>query len=85
MDELPMDKEINLAIQQLNNSAAGASGIRAEIYKALATNPETFSTIRIITHGFWTEEKQPEEFNYGRLGILPKKETYQHQATTEAS
>ena len=73
MDDLPTDKEINLAIQQLNNSAAGASGIRAEIYKALATNLETFSTIRIITHDFWTEEKQPEEFNYGRLGILPQK------------
>ena len=73
MDDLPTDKEINLAIQKLNNSVAGASGIRAEIYKALATNPKTFSTIRIITHNFWTEEKQPEEFNYGRLGILPKK------------
>ena len=73
MDDLTTDKEINLAIQQLNNSAAGASGIRAENYKALATNPETFSTIRRITHDFWTEEKQPEEFNYGRLVILPKK------------
>ena len=29
MDDLPTDKEINLAIQQLNNSAAGASRIRA--------------------------------------------------------
>ena len=73
MDDFPTYKEINLVIQQLNNSAAGASGIRAEIYKALATNPETFSTIRRITHDFWTEEKQPEEFNYGRLGIIPKK------------
>ena len=73
MDDLPTDKEINLAIQQLNNLAAGASGIRAEIYKALATNPKTFSTIRRITHDFWTEEKQSEEFNYGRLGILPLK------------
>ena len=26
-----------------------------------------------FTHDFWAEEKQPEEFNYGRLGILPKK------------
>ena len=73
MNDLSTDKEINLAIQKLNNSAAGASGIRAEIYKALANNPETFSTIRRITHDFWTEEKQQEEFNYGRLGILPKK------------
>ena len=31
MDDLPTYKEINLAIQQLNNSAAGASGTRAEI------------------------------------------------------
>ena len=73
MDDLSTDKEIKLAIQQLNNSAAGAYGIRAEIYKALATNPKTFSTIQRITHDFWTEEKQPEKFNYGRLGILPKK------------
>ena len=73
MDDLPTDKEINLAVQQLNNSAEGASRIIAEIYKALATNPETFSTIRRITHDFWTEEKQTEEFNYGRLDILPKK------------
>ena len=55
MDDLQTDNEIILAIQQLNNSAAGESGIRAEIYKALATNPETFSTIRRITHNFWTE------------------------------
>ena len=73
MDDLPTDKEINLAIQQLNKLAAEASEIIEEIYKALATNPETFSTIRRITHAFWTEEKRPEEFNYGRLGILPKK------------
>ena len=73
MDNLPTDKEINLAIRQLNKSAEGVSGIRSEIYKALATKPETFSTIRRIAHDFWTEEKQPEEFNYGRLGILPPK------------
>ena len=58
MDDFPTDKEINLAIQQSNNSAAGASGIRSEIYKALATNPETFSIIRRITHDFWTKEKK---------------------------
>ena len=29
MDDLPTDKEINLDIQQLNNSAAGASRIRS--------------------------------------------------------
>ena len=73
MDDPPTDKDINLAIQQLNNSAAGASVIRTEIHKALATNTETFSNIRRIAHDFWTEEKQPEEFNYGRLGILPQK------------
>ena len=73
MDDLTTDKEINLAIQKLNNSAAGAFWIKAEIYKALATNPKTFSTIQRITHNFWMEEKQPEEFNYGRLGILPQK------------
>ena len=60
MDDLPTDKDINLSIQKLNNSAAGVSGIRAEIYKALATNPKTFSTIRKITHDFWTKEKQLE-------------------------
>ena len=73
MDDLPTDKEINLDIQQLNNLAAGASGMRSEIYKALATNPETFSTIRRITHNFWTEEKHLEEFNYRRIDILPPK------------
>ena len=73
MDNLPTDKEINLAIRQLNNSAAGILGIRVEIYKALATNPETFSTIQKITHNFWIEEKQREGFNYRRLNILPKK------------
>ena len=57
MDDFTTDKERNLAIQQLNNSAAGASEIQAEIYKALATNPETFSTIRRIIHNFWRVEK----------------------------
>ena len=65
MDDLPTDKDINLVIQQLNNSTTGASGIRAEIYKALATNPENFFTIQKITHDFWTEVKQLKEFNYG--------------------
>ena len=41
-----------------------------DINREASTNPKTFSTIRRITHDFWTEEKQPEEFNYGRLGIL---------------
>ena len=63
----------NLAIGKLKNSSEGVSEIRAEIYKALASNPEIFSTIQKITHDFWTEEKQPEEFNYGQLGILPPK------------
>ena len=46
MDNLPTDKDINLAIRKLKNSAEGVYGIRSEIYKALATNPETFYTIR---------------------------------------
>ena len=47
--------------------------VRALYIYALTTNPETFSTIRRITHDFWTEEKQPEEFSYERIGILPPK------------
>eukprot|EP00957_Ditylum_brightwellii_P203969 15337003-Ditylum_brightwellii.AAC.1 len=73
MDALPSNKEITKAIQQLNNSAAGASSIRAEVFKALAFEPDTFAIICKFICNFWSFKKQPNEFDFGKLSILPKK------------
>eukprot|EP00957_Ditylum_brightwellii_P089708 6832231-Ditylum_brightwellii.AAC.1 len=70
---LPTDKEIHKTISQLNNLTAGASGIRAETFKALATEEETFITMRSIIHKCWQNEEQPTKFDIGCLGILPQK------------
>jgi hypothetical protein len=45
MDKIPTDKELKKAISQLNNLAVGNSGILAEIFKALATDKDTFDII----------------------------------------
>ena len=71
--DMPPDVEIKRAVRQLNNSAAGASELRAEMWKAISNNPETFPYLRQIVRDFWQTEVQPEEWDVGRLGILPKK------------
>ena len=83
MANLPTDKDIHIAIQQLNDSAAGNSGIRTKLFKALATDEDTFNIIRQYTHKFWKEEVQPKECDTGKLGILPKKGTSHCLAITE--
>eukprot|EP00957_Ditylum_brightwellii_P009579 722323-Ditylum_brightwellii.AAC.1 len=63
MDNLPINEEIYKAINQLNNTVAGASGIRAEISKFLVTEEQTFAIMKKIVHKFWTNKQQPTKFD----------------------
>mmetsp|Transcript_2987 Transcript_2987/g.9031 ORF Transcript_2987/g.9031 Transcript_2987/m.9031 type:complete len:137 (+) Transcript_2987:2804-3214(+) len=72
LGDMPPDAEIKRAVRQLNNSAAGASELKAEMWKALSDDPETFPYLRQVVRDFWQSEVQPEEWDIGRLGILPR-------------
>lgn len=72
-DRLPSDQEITAAIAKLNPTSPGLSGVPSIAWKCLATNQLTFEMIRIFLHDFWTSESPPQDWNEGKLKILPKK------------
>eukprot|EP00957_Ditylum_brightwellii_P046401 3521810-Ditylum_brightwellii.AAC.1 len=74
MDVLPTNKEIHKTIGQHNNTASRVPGIRAEIHKALVTDPDTFVFVGQFVHKCWLSEKPPMEFDTGCLSILPMKD-----------
>ena len=69
----PTDEEITRAASSLNFSAAGESGVRAEVWKAIAGDARTFPLLRRVVLELWESEEQPAEWDVGLLGILPKK------------
>ena len=69
----PTDAEIKAAIQKLNNTAPGVSGILSTLWKSLATNDDSFELIRLVVLEFYETETPPMEWNIGLLAILPKK------------
>ena len=72
-DYLPTNQEIRDATHKLKNKAPGESGIMAPVWKSLLYCRETFNMLRSIVINFWRTEVVPDEWNTGRLFILPKK------------
>ena len=72
-DHTPTDEEIRNAILKLKNNAPGESGVMAQPLKALLNHPDTFIFLRRFVLNFWDTEKVPNEWNIGRLIVLPKK------------
>ena len=72
-DALPNDDEISRATSRLKNSSPGESGITSYELKSLLKCEFTFNILRDIIHHIWNTETIPDEWNIGRLTILPKK------------
>ena len=72
-DIVPSDEEIIRATSKLKNSAPGESGITSYEWKSLLQSEITFNILRDIIHHIWNTETIPDEWNIGRLTILPKK------------
>ena len=72
-DHLPTRKEIIDATNKLKNKAPGESGITVHIWKGLLDCRKIFSLLKSIIINFWVTEIVPDEWNIGRLIILPKK------------
>ena len=72
-DHTPTDEEIRIATSKLKNNAPGDSGICPQVWKSLLDNDETFEMLKSIVVQLWTTEVVPDEWNVGRLTILPKK------------
>ena len=72
-DHLPSDEEIVKATSKLKNSAPGESGISSYEWKSLLKNSDTFILLKNVIHHIWINETIPDEWNIGRLTILPKK------------
>ena len=72
-DGIPSDDEIRTAVSKLKNKAPGESGLMSQSLKCLVDSPELFDVLKSIIIDFWVSESVPEEWNIGRLNILPKK------------
>ena len=73
LDSIPSNIEINTAVNKLNASSPGASGLHARLWQALSSTDTGFSYIRHFVHHFWITETPPAEWEIGLLSILPKK------------
>ena len=72
-DHPPSDEEIRSATLDLKNKAPWESGIMAQLWKSILDCPDLFRLLKIIVMQFWENEVVPNEWNTGRLIILPKK------------
>ena len=73
LDHDPTDEEIRRALRRLHDTAPGASGLAAPLWKALGSTPEGYSLIRMMALHFWETEEVPVEWEVGILSILAKK------------
>ena len=73
LDHTPTDKEIRTAILKLKDKAPGESGIVPRVFKCIIDCQETYSIFKTILLDIWHTEQIPEEWNLGRLIVLPKK------------
>ena len=55
------------------NKAPGESGLTPQMFKAIATNNQTFVILCNIITKFWEIESPPSSWDLGRLNVLPKK------------
>ena len=62
-----------LATSKLKNKAPGDSGTCPQAWKSLSDNTVTYEVLKSIIIHMWTTEEVPEEWNIGRLTIIPKK------------
>ena len=72
-DHTPTNEEIRTATLKLKNTAPGESGIRPEIWKTLLENSTTEKYLQTVIKQIWVTEIIPDEWNTGKLTILPKK------------
>ena len=70
-DHVP--NEIRLATLRLKNKAPRDSGICPQAWKSLLESEETFGMLKGVVVQLWTTEVVSEEWNIGRLTVLPKK------------
>ena len=72
-DQMLTDEEITLAVTGLKNNAPGDSGSCPQAWKSLIENETTFEMLKGVIRYIWNNEIIPDEWNLGRLMILPKK------------
>lgn len=71
--DMPSEEEIDKAIGKLKKTTPGISGLSSELFKALLAEKESAALLRKTVTDFWETEIPPEEWEKGRLCILPKK------------
>lgn len=72
-DHEPSSEEIRVATLKLKDKAPGESGVVSQVLKCIVENDATFISFKNIVLDFWNNENVPDEWNIGRLIILPKK------------
>jgi len=73
LDHTPSDVEIRRAVQRLNDTAPGESGVPAPLFKALISTGAGFDLVRAMVLAFWVSGEVPDEWETGLLAILAKK------------
>ena len=72
-DHVPTDEEIRLATLKLKDNAPGESGLCPQAWKSLLECEETTLILKEIVLHLWETEDVPDDWDVGRLNILPKK------------
>jgi hypothetical protein len=69
----PTEHEMMCALQDINNTAPGMSGIKISVWKAISTDPELRHILLDIMRECWNSEEVPDDWTKFYMTILEKK------------
>ena len=70
---VPSLDDTRKAIQHLRNNAPGESGLSAQMFKSIVRDNQLLEYLHKIITDIWNSNSHPQEWDTGRLVILPKK------------
>ena len=73
LDHVPTEPEIRRCVSKLHDTAPGASGLPALVWKALMSTSAGYDLVEQMVHHFWATAEVPAAWETGLLAILFKK------------
>ena len=73
LDHVPTEQEIRHCVGKLHDTAPGASGLPAIVWKALISTSEGYHLVESMVLHYWVTAEVPATWETGLLAILFKK------------
>ena len=70
LDHVPTEEEIRRCVGKLHDTAPGASGLPAIVWKALVSTSEGYELIEHMVHRFWATAEVPTDWESGLLALI---------------